>query len=56
VTEPTDDPAIAAAEVRVQQALDALKSVEASSPEEQVEAFAEAQRTLQSTLSDIDND
>lgn len=56
MTEPIDDPVVTAAEARVRQALDDLTNREDTSPEDQVEAFASAQRTLQSTLSDIDND
>jgi hypothetical protein len=54
--EPTDDAAVQAAEARVRKALDDLVTVQDSSPQDQVEAYAAAQRTLQATLSDIDND
>lgn len=54
--EPTGDAAVQAAEARVRKALDDLVAVQDSSPQDQVEAYAAAQRMLQATLSDIDND
>jgi hypothetical protein len=58
VTEPTEitDPAAQAAAARVRESLDQLEVVRDQAPEEQVAAFAAAQRTLAGTLSDIDNE
>lgn len=51
----TADDAVAVAEARVSTVLDGLAALADASPDEQVEAFAAAQRTLRATLSDIDN-
>lgn len=56
MTEEINDPAVAAAQARVQRVLDDLSSIAETAPQEQVEAFTSAQRALAATLSDIDND
>jgi hypothetical protein len=58
VTEPTEitDSVAQAAAARVRESLDQLNAVREHAPEEQVAAFAAAQRTLAGTLSDIDNE
>jgi hypothetical protein len=51
-----DDSVAGAASGRVREAVEALDAVRDLAPEEQVTAFAAAQRTLAATLSDIDNE
>jgi hypothetical protein len=51
-----DDSVVGAASGRVREAVEALDAVRDLAPEEQVTAFAAAQRTLAATLSDIDNE
>ena len=51
-----DDSVAGAASGRVRDAVEALDAVRDLAPEEQVAAFAAAQRTLAATLSDIDNE